>query len=38
LLLVSKPLGEVFDLVGEIERDGRRFFVLKPKVNDVVFS
>jgi Outer membrane lipoprotein-sorting protein len=37
LLLVSKPLGEVFDLVGEIERDGRRFFVLKPKVNDEFF-
>jgi outer membrane lipoprotein carrier protein len=37
LLLVSKPLGEVFDLVGEIEREGRKFFVLKPKVNDEFF-
>ncbi len=38
LLLVSKPLTEIFDLVGEIERNGKKFFVLKPKVYDEFFQ
>ncbi len=37
LLLVSRPLSDVFDLVGEIESEGRRFFVLKPKIKDEFF-
>ncbi len=37
LLLVSRPLSEVFDLVGEIEREGKRFLVLKPKTKDDFF-
>ncbi|WP_333785266.1 outer membrane lipoprotein chaperone LolA [Thermocrinis sp.] len=37
LLLVSRPLSEVFDLVGEIEKEGKRFLVLKPKTKDDFF-
>ena len=37
LLLISKPLSEVFDLVGEMEREGKRFLVLKPKAKDEFF-
>ncbi|WP_448587316.1 LolA family protein [Thermocrinis sp.] len=37
LFLVSRPLSEVFEPVGEIEREGRHFLVLKPKTKDEFF-
>ncbi|MEJ5339041.1 MAG: outer membrane lipoprotein chaperone LolA [Aquificaceae bacterium] len=38
LFLVSRPLSEVFELVGEMESSRGRVFILKPKVRDEYFS
>ena len=38
LFLVSRPLGDVFDLVGEIGGSRGKVFVFKPKVKDEYFS
>ncbi|MCS7262683.1 MAG: outer membrane lipoprotein carrier protein LolA [Aquificaceae bacterium] len=38
LFLLSRPLSEVFDLVGEIEGTRGKAFILKPKVKDGHFS
>ncbi|QID32759.1 outer membrane lipoprotein chaperone LolA [Pampinifervens florentissimum] len=38
LFLVSRPLSEVFELVGEIDGSKGRTFILKPKVRDDYFS
>ena len=38
LFLISRPLSEVFEFVGEIEREGRSFLVLKPKEKDEFFQ
>ncbi|MFN7064840.1 MAG: LolA family protein [Aquificaceae bacterium] len=38
LFLVSKPLSGVFDLVGEMETQEGKVFVLKPRVKDDYFS
>ncbi|MFN3870153.1 MAG: LolA family protein [Aquificaceae bacterium] len=38
LFLISKPLSEVFDLVGEMDEENGKTFVLKPKVKDEYFS
>lgn len=38
LFLVSRPLSEVFDLVGEMETQKGKVFVLKPRVKDDYFS
>ncbi len=38
LFLVSRPIGEVFQLVGEVERPEGKIFILKPKVKDEYFS
>ncbi|MCX8060207.1 MAG: outer membrane lipoprotein carrier protein LolA [Aquificaceae bacterium] len=38
LFLLSRPLSEVFDLVGEIEGPRGKAFILKPKVKDGHFS
>ncbi len=38
LFLVSRPLSEVFELVGEMEGSKGKTFILKPKVRDDYFS
>ncbi len=38
LFLFSKPLSEVFEQVGEIQRENTRVFVLKPSLRDRYFS
>ncbi len=38
LFLVSRPLSEVFDLVGEMESVDGKIFILKPKLRDDYFS
>ncbi|MFN3599099.1 MAG: LolA family protein [Aquificaceae bacterium] len=38
LFLISKPLSEVFDLVSQMEEEGAKTFILKPKVKDDYFS
>jgi outer membrane lipoprotein carrier protein len=38
LFLFSKPVQEVFELVGELEGKGGKVFLLKPKVKDEYFS
>ncbi len=38
LFLVSRPLSEVFELVGEMETSRGKTFILKPKVRDDYFS
>ncbi len=38
LFLVSRPLSEVFELVGEMEGSRGKTFILKPKVRDDYFS
>lgn len=38
LFLVSRPLSEVFQLIGEVERAEGRVFILKPKLKDDYFS
>ncbi|MFN4013453.1 MAG: LolA family protein [Aquificaceae bacterium] len=38
LFLVSRPVGEVFQLLGEVERGEGKVFILKPKVKDEYFS
>lgn len=38
LFLLSKPLSEVFEMVGEMESSKGKVFILKPKVRDEYFS
>ncbi len=38
LFLLSKPLREVFDPIGEIKREKSTTLILKPKVKDELFS
>lgn len=38
LFLLSKPLSEVFELVGEMEVSRGKVFILKPRVRDEYFS
>ncbi|MCS7171710.1 MAG: outer membrane lipoprotein carrier protein LolA [Aquificaceae bacterium] len=38
LFLISKPISEVFDFIGEMETSKGKVFILKPKVKDNYFS
>lgn len=38
LFLLSRPLSEVFDLIGEMESGRNKVFIFKPKVKDDYFS
>jgi len=38
LFLVSRPIAEVFQLLGEVEKAEGKVFILKPKVKDEYFS
>lgn len=38
LLFLSKPIKEVFEQVGEVQRENSKVYILKPKLKDEYFS